>query len=145
MKRWIRRLRGFQLVMQSSPAVPQFHNTTVVHIATVLHCHLLLQHTKTTTVLISNLLPMSILGCSVAMGTTNNGIKMTVQMAIQLATSLVRALTPSYTAKTRLGGSGDHFSEDDNEDADNEDADASATDTNDSKEEADLTRSPGNY
>ena len=104
MKRWIRRLRGFQLVMQSSLVVAQSHNTTVVHIAMVLHCRLLLQQTKTTAVLISNLLPMSILGCTVAMGTTNNSIKMTVQMAVQLATSLVRALTPSYTAKTLARG-----------------------------------------
>ena len=82
----------------SSDTVSQDNRGT--HIATVLHCRLLLQHTKTTAVLISNLLPMNILSCTVAMGTMNNGINMTVQMAIQLATSLVRALTPSHTAKT---------------------------------------------
>ena len=56
-----------------------------------------------------------------------------------------RVDTKSHSQDIGSWGSDDHFSKDDNEDADNEDADASATDTNNSKEEANLTRQSGDY
>ena len=56
-----------------------------------------------------------------------------------------RVDTKSHSQDTDSWGSDDHFSKYDNEDADNEDADASATDTNNSKEEANFTRQSGDY
>jgi len=56
-----------------------------------------------------------------------------------------RVDTKSHSQDTDSWGSDDHFSKYDNEDADNEDADASATDTNNSKEEANFTQQSGDY
>ena len=139
MKRWIRRLRGFQLVMQSSPAVAQFHNTTVVHIATVCHC-------QDNNRYHFELAPHEHPGLHSGNGhyeqwyqnDSSNGHSAGYKFSTHVDTKLHSQDTDSW-------GGDDHFSKDDNEDADNEDADASATDTNDSKEEANLTRSPGDY